>query len=160
MFQLCISGDISGFEKVLKIFPPPLKYMGLVPATIALCPNCYKNWKHLRIIEFCNLPLGISPWLLPCSARMTRHVNMPDSYWCNILYSLTMGTTLKIHSACFCCREPMELKLISSDSNEIGWGGMGSYDGPCSELIVHMIATTHTSTPPYIAAVWQIPGSL
>lgn len=49
-------------------------------------------------------------------------VNMLDSYWCNILYSLTMGTTLKIHSACFCCWEPMELKLISSDSNELGWG--------------------------------------
>lgn len=65
----------------------------------------------------------------PCWAQMIRRVNPSDSYWCTVVYGLTMGMTPRIHSAClfffssflFFCWEPPDFKLISVDSGETGW---------------------------------------
>lgn len=45
--------------------------------------------------------------------------------------------------------------MIKGDSDEMSneAGVWGRYDGPCSKLIVHMIATAHTSTLAYTAAL-------
>lgn len=55
-----------------------------------------------------------------CSAQMNRRAKLSDSYWCAVLCDVTVGTTPKIHSACFCCLDLPELKLIIIDSDETG----------------------------------------
>lgn len=101
-------------------------------------PNCYRNRTSLRIIDFHALPPGMNPCL--CSAQMTRRVNLPDSYWCTVLKGFTVGTTLKIHSACFCCWKPPELKLISGDSDAIDSGA-----GEIWRLSMMLIVYTYDS---------------
>lgn len=113
-------------------------------------PVFQRSPSQLIITEFHDLPPGI----IRRSAQMTRRVNPLDSYWCTVLNVFTVGATLKIHSARFCCREPPELKLISGDSDEIDWWCGGRYDGPSSKLTIHVIAAAQTSAAAYTAVLY------
>lgn len=119
----------------------------------------YRNRKSLRIIEFHDLPPGISPRTCPCSAQMTRRVNLRDSYWCTVLNGFTVGATQKIHSDCFCCWEPPELKLIKGDSDEIGrgvgeiWWPLLEANRPYDSHSSHIDVSLHSCSLIYVYSI-------
>ena len=65
------------------------------------------------------------------SAEMSRCVNLPDSYWCTVLYVFTSVVCLF-----FVVGSHWSSKLISGDSNEtdLGPGGKGGWRCPHSKL--------------------------
>lgn len=98
----------------------------------------------------------------PCSAQMIRRVNPSDSYWCTVVYGLTMGTTPKIHSAClfffllffFGSHQTSNWSALTAMRQAGGWD-VGKLRWPLSKLIIHMIAIAHTLTR--LCSISQLP---